>query len=353
MKSNIVSICGFGWSGSGAIVDLLREYDDLDLVEVDGQDFECTFLYDLACLDHSINMLCSRLSSADAVQTFRETMDFYSQKLGYEKVFKGHFKELTDCFVDSITDFSFYGWTFSDIQHPSPDNKWKDRYNWMLEHVLRNRFTVRFSSLTKLRNKLRKKVGHNMTVAYKPENFDQVAQNYVENLLDLIHIHPENPLVLDQGFPPDNPRLVYKYLDNPKSIVVRRDPRDTYLLAKCGITYMAVPLPVANVDDFICFYKKVIQNTKIDDSDDIMSLYFEDLIYNYDYTIQNIQRFLGISMHSRPLTSFNPQVSVNNTNLKLKYPEYADDIAKIESALGESLYPFEKYNLKHNSKDVF
>ena len=39
----IVDVTGFGWSGSGAVHDLLREYDDVHFASFD--DFEFTLLW--------------------------------------------------------------------------------------------------------------------------------------------------------------------------------------------------------------------------------------------------------------------------------------------------------------------
>ena len=40
-----------------------------------------------------------------------------------------------------------------------------------------------------------------------------------------------------------------------------------------------------------------------------------------------------------------PDVSINNTQLWNKYPEYDKDIKIIESELSEYLYPFEDYHI--------
>ena len=71
---------------------------------------------------------------------------------------------------------------------------------------------------------------------------------------------------------------------------------------------------------------------------------FEDLIYKYNETTERIINFVGIDskMHTMPLTRFNPAISVKDTNLKNKYPQYVKEIEYIESYLREYLYDFPK-----------
>lgn len=352
-KKSVVSVSGFGWSGSGAVVDLLREYEDVDIVDSNGSDFECTFLYNIYKLDLLLNQFNSRLSSSDAIKEFRENVYFESEKRGFEEVFNGKYKQFADEYLNSIVDFSLCGWTFRDIQYPLAHNRWKNRYNWLVDHFWGNRLTGKLALCRSIKKKMFLKVSHKMEVSYNPVNFDDITRRYIDRLLREVHPHPNNPLILDQGFPPDRPDMFFKYLDCPKCIVVRRDPRDIYLLAKCAISYMAVPLPISNVDDFIRFYKKVIKGSKVNDTENILSINFEDLIFEYSKTVEKIEKFLGISKHMCPRTKFHPDVSVNNVNLKHRYKMYAKDINKIEIYLSDSLYPFEKYNIKRTDQAVF
>lgn len=39
----ILNVCGFGWSGSGAYIDLLREYEETEFPT--DKDWEVTFLW--------------------------------------------------------------------------------------------------------------------------------------------------------------------------------------------------------------------------------------------------------------------------------------------------------------------
>lgn len=356
MNDTIICVTGFGWSGSGAVFDLLREYDDLKIVDNKGDDFEFTLLtstdglYDLR---HALMEKNCRINSSTAIDRFLSFIHLQSSVLEYEQIFKGQYELLATNYVEHLVDFSFKGWTFSDLTNPSPKNRLKNYYNSFIDHILRNRITIHFPILTKLRNRLVIKVEHDIRVSYYPDNFNQLTTEYLNRLFDIVRDGDASPLVFDQIFPPDSPQLFSNFFERTKTIIVRRDPRDTYLLAKCAYQYMAIPLPIENVDDFIVFYRKIIENTKIADTDSILSIQFEDMIYKYEETKLKIEEFLGISNHVREFDRFNPKISINNTQLYDKYPEYADDIKKIERELRDSLYDFPICHYQRTSNEVF
>lgn len=349
--NNIVSVSGFGWSGSGAVIDLLREYSDVDILDSKGNDFEFDLLSAILDLDFGLNVNNARLSSSGAIESFRKEIDFFVKKRGYEDVFDSKFEVLARKYIEGFVDFSFEGWTFSDMDNPS--NKYKILYNSIIWHLFNNRITRNISICRKIWSRLTINIKHNISVSYYPENFMERTRAFLSELFAMKHSHVECPLIVDQMFPPDKPELYKRYVEGAKCIIVRRDPRDTYLLAKCGIKYMSVPLPVENVDDFIIFYKKIVENTIIPNSDTILSIRFEDLIYRYDETVLKIENFLHIKDHIRPLQRFNPAVSINNTQLFKRYVEFQNDIRKIEDALPESLYSFDGLNFERTSSEVF
>jgi hypothetical protein len=67
------------------------------------------------------------------------------------------------------------------------------------------------------------------------------------------------------------------------------------------------------------------------------------MIYEYEKTTRKIVDFLELKEHCRPKSIFDPNLSINNTQLFDVYPNYKDDIAYIEKELPEYLYPFENY----------
>ena len=355
--NTIVSVSGFGWSGSGAVIDFLSEYDDIEVLKYDKGD---TTEMSIVCekdgifdLDTYLNDRCCRFQSSEAISAFRDLVDFHVKKRGFEIIFNGKYKELSERYLNSLIEYSFEGWSYWDQRYPSKMNRRKNRYNYIINHLLRNRITSQLPFSKALEQKLSLKVCHKIEVAYQPENFIEKTTDYLNSLFEEARSKKDMPLVVDQFYPADRPLPFMKYLPSSKVIVVRRDPRDSYLLAKCALDYMKVPLPIDNVDDFILYYKKIVVGSKQSNSDQLLSLQFEDLIYKYEETAKIIEDFLGIKNHVRRKEAFTPEVSINNTQLMERYPQYANDIMKISAELKPFLYNYENYQYKRTTSKVF
>lgn len=349
-----ICITGFGWSGSGALFDMLREYDDVQIIDCNGCDFEFYLLSDpdgIRTLDYHLNYVHNRINSYRAINRFFKLTEAFSKAkfLHYDVVFKGQFMDLTNKYVDSLIDFSLKSSTYYEVLFPS----FKLRLIRPI-HTFFFRVFRKLSNITGLHNNpFPFQIGlKEMLCSYNPECFMQKTHQYLNSLLTLVDDKSGNPMIFDQIFPPDSPQDYMKYLPQSKCIVVRRDPRDTYLLAKCTYNSL-IPLPTDTVEDFVTFYKKVIVDSIIPDSNEILSIWFEDLIFKYEETRIKVETFLGISLHTRSLSLFDPSVSINNTNLIERYPHYKSDIEYIEKTLPEALYPFEKYPHIRTSDKVF
>lgn len=355
--NTIVSVSGFGWSGSGAIIDFLSEFDDIEVLKYHKGDTreisiicEKDGIYDL---DAYLNGRCCRFQSSEAISAYRDLIDFHVKKRGYEFIFNGKYKELSEKYINSLIEYSFDGWTFWDQRFPSKVNMFKNGFNYFIDHLLRNRITSHLPFTRELKQKMSLKVSHKIEVAYQPDSFMIKTTEYLNSLFEEARSKKDMPLVVDQFYPADRPLPFMKYLPGSKVIVVRRDPRDSYLLAKCALDYMKVPLPIDNVDDFILYYKKIVVGSIQNNSDQLLSLQFEDLIYKYEETAKAIEDFLGIKSHVRIKEAFNPDVSINNTQLTERYPQYAEDIEKITAELKPFLYNYENRKYQRTTSKVF
>jgi len=96
------------------------------------------------------------------------------------------------------------------------------------------------------------------------------------------------------------------------------------------------------VDSFIIFYKNIHHNTHVKENN-VLRISFEDLIYNYKETADDIEKFTGLHNHISEKKYFDPQKSLVNTQIYKRFPKYDNDIKKIEEELKDYLYPFEKY----------
>lgn len=347
----IVSVSGFGWSGSGAVIDMLKEYSDIE-VAFDGYNVDPEFIL-LAENDgirdleyHLIETPC-RLQSSLSLKRFLRLVKSYNKFMKVNDVFDGKLIDITENYLEKLTDFKFVGATYHEYYQTK--NVFL-LYNKIICYMLGNRF---------LRPVLKNTYRHFIyekedliTVSYNPERFMEYTKTYLNTIFNYVHKNKNFPIVFDQMFPSDNPLPYMKYTDESRCVVVRRDPRDTYLLAKCAYN-SKVAVPVNNVKDFVTFYRKIVEDTIIDNSS-ILNIQFEDLVYQYEKTKNSIENFLGIAQHTSPQTKFNPAISANNTQLFKKYKGFEEDIRFIEEALPESIYPFEQMpQMKTTAGDVF
>lgn len=147
---------------------------------------------------------------------------------------------------------------------------------------------------------------------------------------------------------------VFKYFDNPKAIISDRDPRDTYVFAKEFLLSKGRQIPTDSVENFIIYYKNMRkQLSTYVNHEDIIYLRFEDLIYRYDNSIEKIKKFLNVETHYRKREIFDPNLSINNTQVYKRYPKYKEDIDKIEKELPEYLYDFESFDIKPKNGEMF
>ncbi len=345
----IVDVTGFGWSGSGAVHDLLREYDDVQFAAF-HYDWEFTLLWMVDGISDLEYKICSKHSrffdSNAAIKRFVVLTEALEKEpaLHYDEIFKGSFSKECKQYVNDLIQVSFYGNTFHEAINKTRKDRLISKYNHLLRKVLGNHLILNYLKRD-LSRTLVVSESKALFLSYNVDNFIERTHQLMNKLLSFVRKNNDKPLITDQLFPPDCPSLFFKYIsESAKCIIVRRDPRDTYLLAKERYQN-SIPIPVDRVEDFILFYKKTIEETMLADDQQILNIRFEDLIYDYENAKALIESFIGISVHSSPRKFFNPAVSVNNTQLFKKYHGYEEDMLKIEEALPNSLYPFDKYKV--------
>ena len=67
---------------------------------------------------------------------------------------------------------------------------------------------------------------------------------------------------------------------------------------------------------------------------------FEDLVYHYDVTTKKLRDFLHLGENPNPKSIFDPSMSMANTQIWKRYPEFKKDIEYIERELEEYLFDF-------------
>ena len=71
-------------------------------------------------------------------------------------------------------------------------------------------------------------------------------------------------------------------------------------------------------------------------------LHFEDLVYDYDNTVEKIYGILGVdaAAHKKKRTMLDPARSIENTQMFRAKAEFAEEGEIIARELAEFLYPF-------------
>ncbi|MDD6678367.1 MAG: sulfotransferase [Firmicutes bacterium] len=332
-----IGACGFIATGSSVISDFLKEFDENQTL--DRFEFKLSYQTD-GLQDLKYHLTTGNMkyeSGLAAIQRFRKLSRGYAGR-EYRNVTNGQFEKFAGEFLDSIIQGKWVG-TGAD---PTVDP---------VRH-----FAVRLFRKTRLDRKhyqRERKKGcdlcsyplQEICYAINPENFDAEAKKLTGRILESMGRDPEKNVVLDQPFAGNNPQAAFGFFENPKAIIVDRDPRDYFV--HCNV--VSYPLgyrfmPIRDVEAFVDLYRRQRKNQPYRvDSEQVMNIRFEDMIYEYEKTAERIMRFCGLTEHTNPKKYFKPEMSVNNTQLYRRYPQFAGQIAYIEKELPEYLYDYSKY----------
>lgn len=325
----IIGITGYGYTGSGAVSDLLKEYSGIQVQD----DFEFTLSFwpdGLEDLEYHLVENPNRFFSSDiSIKRFKEFVrkENRSPRGWYKKATHGQFFSLSMKYIDSLTDA-----------------KWQGR--WMVDPFLCNEFvrTIKYRFFARIVNRFpclegigNRVLDREMCFSIRPEDFLDITKAYTESLLQSMGYDTSRTVCLDQPFSANNPIKGMRYYKDSRAIIVTKDPRDLYvLLIKLKVKWV----PLDNVNDYVLYYKKLYETRY--DRKDILYVAFEDLIYNYQSTVDRIEQFCSIrkEQHIHPKQHFIPNVSIQNTQIYLQYPEYSDAIAFIEKELHDYLFDF-------------
>jgi hypothetical protein len=341
-----IGVCGFGASGSSAICDFLKEFNE-NLV-FDEFEFKLPYIPDgIDDLAYHVNEGgLKKFSSIVAIERYKRLCNGQLMK-DIDLATRGMFKQLTSKYLENIIQSSYYGRSWSDsILYPwSTKFKIQRRINGIL---------LRLKLVSE--NALKKEVNfyplHKCQVSFFPENFYDITTTYVQDILIAMGQRDDKNIVLDQPFAVNNPQKSFRYFYNPKAIIVDRDPRDLYLFNKRFLySKREYNFPVDTVENYVRYYRNIRKGMPYaDTNNDILNIYFEDMIYEYERTVKKIIDFLDLKYHSMPQSVFKPHISINNTQLVNIYPDLVEDIIYIEKELPEYLYHFEKYKEVKPSK---
>ncbi len=345
----IIGTCGFASTGSSAVSDYLKEFEENQVF--DQFEFTLPYLPDgLEDLEyHLTKHVCRDDSCGIAIPRFRR----YVKKMLIPILIRRYpvsqeqIEFITEKFIQSIVQLEWKTAKRTDILlHPS----------WFF-YLLGDRMMKR-----RILPRIQRKVGHvvdmwpyrKVEVSIYPENYVEAAKQFIRDILGLMRADFNKNIVLDQPFLGSNPVRSFRFFDHPKAIIVDRDPRDNYLFTKLVLYKTENIMPVNDVKTFVKYYRLFRDNHPYKQpNDDVLCIHFEDMVYNYENTTAKIRDFCHLPQNPRPKSIFDPSLSMANTQLFLRYPEYSADIEYITRELPEYLFDFGNFPKPSTSGRMF
>lgn len=331
----VITCASYIATGSSAVTDFFSEFDNCYC----KGDFEFRFIFDpngIRDLEYKLIEMNDRHNSGYAIKNYLKYAKYLNGDLfikGYKHYMGDAFMKYTKEYVNNITELKTECWWLYDTI-----DKGK------LFHYLNGGFRKLTHLFTKTYGTNLLKLFHSQSYysAIDKETFYKYTKDYINKILVSLNENNSEYFMIDQLLPASNIDSYLNYFDDIKVIVSERDPRDVYLFEK--VEFRSGIIPASNVHDFCEWFRIIRKHRKreIYDTSKVLLVHFEDWIYNYEETSKKVMEFVGINPenHIAPKTYLNPEISIKNTNLKVKYTRYNDDIKYIEEHLAEYLYDF-------------
>lgn len=328
-------ICGYSWSGSSAMVDLLKEFKGVKAFETEFRLFidpggilelENSFLNvkSINSINNSIirfKKLINALSRDNTWRfSFKQILSHFG--LNYNRFMDNKFKKISEMYIKNLIEIDYRGALLSDLYE----------LNYFEFLIFKMNYVIR-KIIGKKGNKSR-------TIFYSNLNaniFYDLTRNYLSKLLDLISDNQKHQkIILDQAFLPSNYFNCIKYFSSPKIFVIDRDPRDIFTQASKLKNYSSIP--TKDVEDFIRWFQITRKNSNNhkESEKNIFKIKFEDLICNYEKNLEEILDFIGENKKNHILKKkfLNPELSKNNIGI-WKFHKDQSQIRRIENELLE------------------
>jgi hypothetical protein len=334
----VLDLSGYMFSGKSAVSDLISEFDGFSVPYYRTE-------FDLIRIPHGLMDLKIALDNWSWIRSDSALREFmrlttimgrtprgFFQKLfqtgfGYENHYPS-FNKITQKFIKNITDDSWeIKWPYEtaslcpwDIALLKVSSKLKRQHAWPEIHY-------RLCS---------------------GDEFKKYSREYISTLLSINCDKNSHTTVTHNMLEPYDPSSGFCFFDNIKSIVVDRDVRDIYITGSThsdGFNDM-VPLyskiiGAFDIDIFIQRQNILRNKTNYNKNQNVLRIQFEDLILNYETTVNKVFDFLEISSkdHVNKMKSFIPEKSAENVGLWRNAPNYLkENVQKIEQYLPDLCY---------------
>jgi len=333
-RTVVIGTCGFGSTGSSAVSDYLKEFEDNQVLD----NIEFTFPYEpdgLLDLEfHLMEQHARGSASQVSIRRYRNLVKRLGKYIASNtSLSQQALWRLTDDFLESIVQIKWKGYNDVDlgvVQRVFGNSIMRQRVIPALEKAF-NRPIETYPL-------------EDIEFSIKPDNFYSECKEYIRRLLTEMGADFRRNIVLDQPFSAEDPEKSFVFFDDPVAIVVDRDPRDVYLFGIKHLMSRGRFMPTDSVEKFVEYYRLLRKNMPYNNGNErILRLNFEDLVYEYEKTTTKIIDFCKLSNNKAKFTIFDPSMSIANTQLFKRFGGYQSDIDYIERHLAEYLYNFDKY----------
>lgn len=338
----IVGICGYGNSGASAVIDFLKQYDEVQVYDFILLHSEFQIIHEvdgINDLKYHLTQSCDRIACNTAIKRFKRLLERGKWGSGMRVVLGDKYDQWCKSFLDEVIISSWKGKCSSfdaeDIRNGSRRGKVK-----YLEQKI-DKFVNTINSKWNYPPKQNK-----FFSIFTEKDFDEIVKKHLMILFSLLNVDNSRINIFDQLFSCTKASLGMEFIDGVKTIIVVRDPRDIYVTTLLHRDYSRF-MPNYDVEEFIKYYRTL--NSFIETSGNTLIIQYEDIIYKYVETCRIVMDFLGLdTWPKREFELFNPLVSVKYTNRVSLYEKVPDDISIIEKKLPEYLYDFKS---SHNPKE--
>lgn len=342
-----IAITGYYGTGSSAIVDLLAEYEGCS--EGSLRNYEHIPLYvpdGLFDLESKLLYNNDLHRSDEAIKSFRKAMyrlnDEYQGWFGSYKYHYGNqFREITDRFIDKLVQYRHSGQWYDYYEKPkfSAVKFAKDCIKTCLPGK-------EIQGVFGMVNRIPPE--RTMELSFiSPEDFYCHARQFIKEYCDMIAGDHKGDLILDHLVFPHHAYKMDRFFDDDfRLIIVDRDVRDLYVLCKYVWPRLNVSAPYPREKDaFLTLWNRIRGAERPCDSEKVLRVHFEDLIYRYEETVARIEAFVGLTpeQHIAPKSRFDPARSINNTqNFRIR-PEWTAEVADIPEKTRDIYdFPYER-----------
>lgn len=333
----IITTASYCGTGSSAVTDFFGEFQSCKSLG----DYEFRFAQDpdgLSDLEYNLVENNHRLNTSQAIKRYKKMVKrlnatWYAKE--YVLFFGESWMRLSNEYIANITQLKTKTWWHQDQIDRGETFRFVDRLLNKIYRMAHGHFDQNgkfFSLLGK------NEMGY---FSYLTEaEFLNITRKYTRELFASANTDNAPFFIVDQLVPASNIGRYSRYFDDLAAFIVDRDPRDLYIRFKSENFEV---IPIGTVEEFCKWYRITREHRKHEQfPENVFYLQFEDMIYNYEETARKMMRFVGIDSldHVNKFKLFDPKVSIRGTNLKVRYPQYAEDVKVIEKELSEYLYIF-------------